>query len=156
MKIQGTKYSHVYLKYKADWADRDVYFQASHTSVNFMNSVHFLGEEIVIQEFEFQVSDEKFSRMQNFCLDNSAKPYGILCIFGFAYKIVLNRLGFKVHNPIRNAAQTPVCSQLIAELLVDLDVPLSMDIEDITPLDLFPIIKALPTDLSGKQETVSI
>lgn len=150
---QGTKFSHVYLKYKADWADRDIYFQASHTSVNFMNSARFLGEETVIQEFEFAVDDAKFAKMQDFCLDNSAKPYGILSVFGFAYKIILNRFGFKVHNPICNAAQTPVCSQLIAELLADLDVTIPMDIEDITPLDLFPIIEALPSDISTKQET---
>ena len=121
-----------------------------------MSEARFLAEETVIQEFVFTVDDAKFIKMQDFCLDNSAKPYGILSIFGFAYKIIANRLGFNVHNPIRAAKNTPVCSQLIAELLVDLDVPLSMDIEDITPLDLFPIIKALPTDLSGKQETVSI
>ena len=147
---QGTKFSHSYLKHQCDWSNRSVYFQASHTSVNFMSETRFLAEETVIQEFIFTVDDAKFIKMQDFCLDNSAKPYGILSIFGFAYKIIADRLGFKVRNPIRAAKKTPVCSQLIAELLADLDVTIPLEIDDITPKDLFPIVQALPADLSGK------
>lgn len=150
MWVQGTKYSHSYLKYPCGWRpEKSIYFQASHASVNFMDDTRFLAEETVVKEFAFTVDDDKFARMQDFCLDNSAKPYGVLSIFGFAYKIIANRLGFKVHNPVRDALMTPVCSQLVAELLVDLDVTLAMDINDITPKDLFPIVEALPNDLSS-------
>lgn len=151
MWAEGTAYSHAYLKYPCAWKpETQIYFQASHTSVNFMSGKRFLAEETVIQEFCFTVDDAKFAKMQDFCLDKSAEPYGLMTIFGFAYKIIANRLGLKVRNPVRNAKQTPVCSQLIAELLADLDVTIPLEIDDITPKDLFPIVQALPADLSGK------
>ena len=151
MWAQGTPYSHTYLKYSAAWSDRQIYFQASHSSVNFMSEERFLAEETVIKEFEFLVCDSKFNQMQDFALDTSAEPYGIATIFGLGYVIVAKKLGFKVHNPIRSASDTPVCSQLIAELLKNLDVPLLMIIDDITPKDLMPIVQNLPSDLNSTQ-----
>jgi hypothetical protein len=147
---QGTEYSHAYLRYPCAWSPRNIYFQASHTTVNFMSEKRFLAEETVIQEFEFQIDDEKFNKMQDFCIDRSSEPYGTLAAFGMALAIIAKKFGFKAKNPIRQAAKSPVCSQLIAALIEDI-AGIDLNVEDMTPKDLFPIVESLPRDLNSTQ-----
>ena len=91
-----TPYSHVYLKYQDDYLNRTVYYQASHTLVNYMGESTFLSQETVIQEFTFNVSDANFLAMKQFAVDNAGKPYGILEIVGLAYVLLCAKVGIKV------------------------------------------------------------
>ena len=70
-------YSHVYLRWQTHWGSWICYHAAS-------VMVHFLGEEafskkiIVVQEFEFEISDEKFDKLMQFCIKYAGVDYGLI------------------------------------------------------------------------------
>jgi hypothetical protein len=144
-----TPYSHVYLKYTDDYTSRVVYYQASHTLVNYMGQSTFLGQETPIQEFTFNISDANFKSIQQFAIDNAGKPYGVLEIFGLACVLICAKVGLKVDNPFKDAGTTWICDQLVAGILNECDgVNLPVSLDDMTPLDAFNLVKTLPTNLS--------
>jgi hypothetical protein len=144
-----TPYSHVYLKYHDDYTSRVVYYQASHTLVNYMGQATFLSQETVIQEFVFNVSDANFLAIQQFAIDNAGKPYGVLEIIGLAMVIACAKVGIKVNNPFKDAGSTWICDQLVAGILNSCDgVNLPVGLNNMTPLDAFNLVKTLPTNLS--------
>lgn len=143
-----TPYSHVYLKYQDDYLERTVYYQASHTLVNYMGEATFLGQEAVVQECVFNVSDDNFKAIRQFAMDNAGKPYGIMSIFGLAWVLICAKLGFKVHNPFKDAGATWICDQLIMGILDECDnVDLPEDVNDMDPLDAYNLVITLPKDL---------
>lgn len=149
MLTQKTSYSHVYLKYTDEDIQRVVYFQASHTAVNYMGEDLFLSQEKVVQEFNFQVSDASFVSVQQFALANVGKPYGILSICGLALVQLTSLFGIKMHNPFKDAGETWICDQIIAALLENYEnVKLPMPLNDMTPKDMFPLVSSLPPVLS--------
>lgn len=150
MAVQKTPYSHVYLKYEDIDVNRVVYFQASHSMVNYMGESTFLSQEKVIQEFTFNVSDTSFLAVRQFAIDNAGKPYGILEICGLAIVEVALLFGIKTHNPFKEAGQTWICDQLQAALLSTCEnVNLSMSLNDMTPKDMYALVSNLPTNLTS-------
>lgn len=148
MWAQKTPYSHVYLKLHRDDIDRDIYYQASHSMVNLMSKNQFLAQETVVEEFEFEISDENSKKIHQFCYDQLGKPYGVMEILGLAVKITAGWIGIKMDNPVKDGANSFFCSELIAYLLQTCEnVKLSEDIEDMDPKTLYPVIKDLPKNL---------
>jgi hypothetical protein len=142
-------YSHVYLKYYDDYLDRTVYYQASHTLVNYMGESTFLSQETVIQEYVFNVSEVNFRAIKQFAIDNAGKPYGTLEILGLACVILCAKVGLKVNNPFKDAGTTWICDQLVAGILNECDgVNLPVDLNNMTPLDANNLVKTLPANLS--------
>lgn len=149
MLTEKTPYSHVYLKYTDGDLNRTVYFQASHTLVNYMSEDTFLAQEKVIKEFAFEVSDESFLAMQQFALDNAGKPYGSLQILGLAWVQLGLLFGLQFHNPFNDAGNTWVCNQLQAALLQKCEnIQLPMPLNDMSPKDMYDMVSKLPTTLS--------
>lgn len=148
MLTQKTPYSHVYLKYTNDYADRVVYYQASHTLVNYMNEPTFLGQEKVVEEYTFNISNDSFKAVLQFAIDNAGKPYGTLSIIGLAMVQIAMLFGIRMHNPLKKAGETWICDQLIAQLLASCEnVKLPMPLDDMTPADMNAFVKTLPKDL---------
>jgi hypothetical protein len=143
-----TPYSHVYLKYTEDSLNREIYYQASHTLVNYMGHTTFLDQETVVQEFVFDVSDDNFIAIQQVAIDNAGKPYGISEIFGLAWVLICAKLGVKVNNPFKDAGTTWICDQLIMGILNECDnVQLPEDLNDMDPLDAYNLVVTLPKNL---------
>ena len=146
---QKTPYSHVYLKYKDDNLQRTVYFQASHTLVNYMGESTFLAQETVVQEFNFIISDNSFLSVQQFAIDNAGKPYGTLEICGLALVQIASLFGIKMQNPFKDAGTSWICDQLQAALLETCEnVSLPMPLNEMKPKDMYNLVSSLPTNLS--------
>jgi len=142
-------YSHVYLKYTDDYTERVVYYQASHDLVNYMGQSTFLGQETVIQEFVFNVSDTNMKTIRQFAIDQAGKPYGVMEIIGLAYVLICAKLGIKANNPFKDAGTTWICDQLVAGILSACDgVKLPTDVNNMTPLDVNNLVNTLPPNLS--------
>lgn len=148
MLVQRTPYSHVYLKYQDDYLQRTVYFQASHTLVNYMGETTFLAQEKVVKEFSFTVSDTSFLEAQQFAIDNAGKPYGVLEICGLALVELASFFGIRMQNPFKDAGTTWICDQLQAALLSTCEnVTLPMPLNDMTPKDMYNLVSTLPPNL---------
>lgn len=147
MASEKTPYSHVYVKFWSNSLNRWIIYQASHSAVNFMGEALFNSEEIIIEEFSFTVAKPVRDNMMNFCMDNVGRPYGKLSALGLAWVQIASYLGYSVHNPFREVGKTFVCSQLVATLLANSGVKLPVELDDMTPQDLYPIIKGLPSSI---------
>ena len=103
MTVQKTPYSHVYLKYQNEYLNETVYYQASHTLVNYMGETTFLAQELPVKEFTFNISDASFLAVQQFAIANAGKPYGIMDICCLAFVNLALLFGLKIQNPFKDA-----------------------------------------------------
>lgn len=146
---QKTPYSHVYLKYTDEVTGNVMYWQASHTVVNSMDSTTFLGQETVVQEFNFQVSDKAFLAWMNFCEKNDGLPYGVMEICGLLMVQLASLFGIKINNPIRDAGATWVCDQVIAAGLNACEnIAFPMPLNNMRPQDTYAMVATLPSTLT--------
>lgn len=149
MAVQKTSYSHCYLKYQDEYLGQIMYYQASHTLVNSMSAAVFLAQETVVQEFTFNVSDASFKACMLFAANQAGKAYGVEEILGLALVEAAMLFGMKMQNPFKDAGETWVCDQLVAELLATCEgVVLPMSLDNMTPKDVFALVSTLPTTLS--------
>jgi hypothetical protein len=149
MAVQKTNYSHVYLKYQDEFLGQTMYYQASHTLVNSMSAPVFLGQETVVEEFTFNVSDASFLACMQFAANQAGKPYGVKEIFGLAMVELAMAVNVRMHNPFKDAGETWICDQLLAALLETCEnVRLPMPLDDMIPKDMFNLVSTLPSTLS--------
>ena len=147
----GIPYSHVYIKFRSTKYDRDMIYQASHSMVNFIGSTMFFEENIAIEEFEVELSDEKFNEMICFAIDNAGKPYGVKQALGMAIVRIAEVFGKYIENPFRDGGNTYVCSELGAYVLENFaGGVIPKDIDDITPKDLYDYLTKIKASLNDK------
>lgn len=126
MKSYGIPYDHVFLKFHSNTYDRDIIYQASKMMINFMGSEVFAKENIIVQEFEIEVSDENWSKLMQFSIDNAGKPYSLKEILGFTLVKICSWFGKEITNPFKEGTEEYVCSVLadyVLENYTNRDIP---------------------------------
>jgi len=135
-KVQGTDYSHVYLRFHSDSLDRDLIYQASGLQVNFVGKTLFEKDHIAVKEFDLQISDEAHKKALQFAVDTAGMPYSIKQLFGI---LVYSLTGKRVLQDGRSAY---VCSELVAQMLSeDLGITITKDLDIVTPKDVYNILE---------------
>lgn len=134
---QGTEFSHVYLRRKSESYDAEYVYQASGHSVNFMGLEVFLENNIIIEEYTVNISDEAFARLMQFAIKKSGKKYSKRQIVG----IFLKNLGLNAIELKEDEAY--ICSELMAIILDDIlgELELGCDKSFVTPKDINDAIK---------------
>lgn len=133
-KVQGTEYSHVYIRRDSKYGE--YVYQASGLQVNFMNINTFLEANVVCEEYEFDIPEDKHDDLIRFCIKYAGKPYGTKQLI----KMCLKELGFKVSKGDKD--ESFVCSELgglFCHDILKMDIPGDQDF--ITPKDLNKYIK---------------
>lgn len=143
MKAYSTPYSHVYIKIHSDTFKRDLIYQASHTLVNFMGMEIFSEEALILDEFEFEMSDESYLEMMQFAIDSAGTPYGTKECFGMAWVKIVSLFGKTIKNPFGDGGSTYVCSELASFVLKNYLGAKIDDLDDMTPLQVYNLIKEL-------------
>jgi hypothetical protein len=142
---EGTPYSHVAIRVTDDTTGLPLYYQASHTFVNAMCETEFLAEEKVIYSFDFIVADSIDHDIKVFAQSKLGVPYGTIGCIGLAIVQLASWVGIKLHNPFRKLGETYWCSAFIAAMLENADCLKPNEIlDDLTPKDLYPLVKSLP------------
>lgn len=144
MKAYSIPYDHVYVKIHSDKYQRDLIYQASKLAVNFMGTEIFLKDNIVMDEFTVQITDENKTGLMQFAIDNVGKGYGVMEALGMGIVRVAELVGLKINNPFGDGGQTYVCSELagyILEQYAGSSIPKNLD--DITPLDVYKYLSSL-------------
>lgn len=137
-----TKFSHTYIKFKSDSFDRVLVYQASGLAVNFVGETRFKEQEVIVAEFEFEVSDSTFNRTMQFAIDRAGVPYGISQIFGILYVKALALFGVKAKNPFPNGNSNYVCSELVAQILKEIiGLEVEQDLDLIDPKEVFELLQ---------------
>lgn len=144
MKAYGIPYDHVYVKIHSDKYQRDLIYQASKLMVNFMGTDMFLQDNVIVDEFPVQISDDNKIKLMQFAIDNSCKAYGMTEALGMGVVRLAELCGFKIKNPFGDGGKTYVCSELagyILEQYAGANIPQVLD--DLTPLDVFNYLSTL-------------
>lgn len=138
--VQGTKFSHVYVKNSTKFGI-DLVYQASGRQVNFMSDKVFWTKNETVREFKFDVSDQAFDSYMKFALENVGKPYSVLEVAGDFLVILLGL----TKNPFADGRQGFVCSELVADILSELSLAKfkKEDIEKAMPKDIWNICLSL-------------
>jgi len=138
--VDGSDYSHVYIRRQSKYGE--YIYQASGLQVNFMNIDIFLKDNVIIEEYEFELPDDKKEKLISFFMKYAGTKYGIKFLFKILLVILSQRIGHRVKLK-GDGDETFVCSELGAFFCEEiLEIPIDYDIDFMTPKGLNPIIKA--------------
>lgn len=144
MKAYGIPYDHVYVRIHSDKYQRDLIYQASKLMVNFMGIDAFSQDNLIVDEFSVEITDDNKVKLMQFAIDNACKPYGISEALGLAIVRMAQICGFTIKNPFGDGGKTYVCSELAGFILqqyAGAQIPENQD--DMTPLDIFNYLSSL-------------
>lgn len=136
---EGSEYSHVYIRKESKYGE--YVYQASGLQVNFMNIEIFKANNVIIEEYEFELSDDKKEAMLTFFIKYAGAPYQLKSLFELLLILIGRKFGIKFDFK-GEGDQEFICSELgalFSEIILDIDVPGILDF--VTPKDLNPIIK---------------
>lgn len=137
MWVEKTDFSHVYIKWHSDSIERDIYYQASGTAVNFMAQHIFEGHHQPVREIKLVVTSEQKNKIIQFAMDNVGVPYGWKPALGIAFVKLAALFGKKVKNPFADGIGTEFCSELGARILGILGYDLKEDYDSFGPGELY-------------------
>ena len=117
-KLEGTEYSHVYMRTYSHSLDRWLVYHASHSSVHFSSWIEIQKENKIIREYKILVTDEQKRQILTSCIDMLDIHYGRLQLVG----MMLSRLAkiwfnLNIKNPFADGSKTEVCSELQFQVL---------------------------------------
>lgn len=125
-KVEGTEFSHVYIRVYSKSVDRWLVYHASRSDLHFTNWPTFQKENEILEEYELICSEEQKSEVLKFCIDRMGVPYGRLQLIGMGI-VRLAKLWLKkeINNPFTDGAKTQVCSEFAGRVLklLGMDIP---------------------------------
>ena len=125
--VQGTKYSHVRLRW-TNTTGRDVIYEASGSHVKFIGELAQPQAPVEIMEaFELNLTIDQYRSLVDMCMRYAGLKYGKLQIVGIGL-VTLFRLK---KNPFADGKRSQVCSELVGRFLqevVKIDIKFDLDI----------------------------
>lgn len=113
MFLDKCPFSHVYVRIPRA-SGVDVIYQAAGSVVNFVGTKRFQTHSEIVEEFEFEVTDETRNKFFDWAIKYAGTPYSMKAALGIGLAIL-----FRLHkNPLCPASPT-VCSLLAGFVLQD-------------------------------------
>lgn len=106
---EGVPFSHVYMRWQTKsglW----LCYHASGIQVNFLGPAAFEHHIHIVEEFEYEVSEEHAHVFRDYCIEQCGKPYALKELFG----IVLADLFQLKKNPLSGGEWIQYCAELLA------------------------------------------
>lgn len=142
--VEGTKFSHAYIKIRSDSLDRTLIYQATGVGVYFVGEQHFLTKAKPIEEYDFEISDEAKKNFLQKAIDKTGLPYSKMQIVGIAIMRLFALFGKKISNPFKNGDKAYVCCELVDAALSELGlIPNNVDKDSLGLKELMNHVKAL-------------
>lgn len=138
--VEGSEYSHVYIRRVSKYGE--YVYQASGLAVNFMNIDIFREENVTVEEYEFELPDDKREKLISFFIKYAGASYALSSLFKLLLILAGRRVGAKI-NFKGDGDKTFICSELGAFFVREiLGIEVDGTIDYMTPKDLNPIIRA--------------
>lgn len=117
-KVEGTEYSHVYIRVFSKSINRWLLYHASRDNLHFTNWDAFQDENKVIEEYAIPVTEDEKSDILGFCVDRMGYKYGKIQLIGMGI-VRIAKLWFnkEIDNPFSDDEKTQVCSELAGRVL---------------------------------------
>ena len=104
-------YSHVYLKLNHTSGRQSVY-HAAHGMVHFKAYENFLKDNIVIKEYDIELTNEQRTRLLDHCLDLAGEPYSFISLMQIVAVDICHSLNI---NVIPQNKPGYICSELVGQ-----------------------------------------
>lgn len=128
-----TPYSHVYIKVYSKYTDLWLVYQASHGDVNLVEYNRFAKENVIVDEFNFEVREERLRNMIREAQLLLQSPYGYLGLLKLGARKLL---GVGKGDGVRSFH----CSELVARLLPEIKLQ-DIDPDFIEPKHVYAYVK---------------
>lgn len=131
--VQGTDYSHTYVKWLSRKTNLWMIYQATGKGgVNFISEDRFSKHSKIVKEFAVDETEIERANVKQFFQENSGDDYGYLQLLGIGWAMFVKWCGGRVDNPFPHGM---VCSELVANILA---TEFKLDI-DLTDLDVINV-----------------
>lgn len=127
---QRTAFSHTYITFKSSSLDRTLVYEAVAGGIRFVGTQVWQEHAETVREFELSVSDDQYTEILQFCVDNAGKDYAFLQSLGV---LIANLFKLK-KNPFREGTN---CSEMLSRLLERLDYVVGKPHDLVTPKDIY-------------------
>lgn len=137
--VDNCPYSHVYIRRNSKYGE--YVYQASGLQVNFTNIDIFLEKNVIVEEYEFDLADDKKEKLLAFFIKYAGAEYALTSLFKLLAIILAAKIGKKLEFK-GDGNKTFICSELGAffcEEILEIDIP--GDDDFITPKGLNPIVR---------------
>jgi len=132
-------FSHIARKMRISFLDKDVYFHANETKVNWEYETHFLKKNKIVTSVVFPVTEKQYKDFNKASWEQVGDCYGALQNLGIVYVDIMNLFGKKVDNPWKKGQN---CSELIYRtILIPLHPELSLNPDTIKPHHIERILR---------------
>lgn len=138
--VEGSKYSHVYIRRNSKYGE--YVYQASGLQVNFMNADIFRQQAVIVEEYEFELPENKRDALLTFFIKYAGASYELKSLFKILAILAAKRIAWDLKFQ-GDGTKEFICSELgafFSETI--LEIPIEGDLDFITPKMLNPIIKA--------------
>lgn len=116
---EGTPYSHVYIRWQTKWNTWLCYHAAS-VMIHFLGESSFAKHLIIVEEFEFEITDEQFDRLMQFCTKYVGQEYAIFEVIMIPLVDYLSKRGTLVEN-YASGDLKQYCAELVVRALAEMD-----------------------------------
>lgn len=138
--IENRPYSHVYIKYIDELTGDAMVFQASHGDVNVVPESRFLEKNIIVEEYEMEVSEEVYLRIRKKMNSLLGLQYSFIQILNITVQKIFKSKDIKL---VVNGDKQFICSELGFVLLEEAYPKVIADQDSVTPSDFNRIINLI-------------
>lgn len=138
MKFDKANFDHAYLRFISENLNRSIIYQAVGKGVQFIGKTLFEAHSEPIEEYQLIVSDDSYTKLMQFCIDNAGISYGFKQVLGACIVKIAAKFGKEIKNPFANQLHSEFCSEIALRCLNVIDTEKFKDIdpESITPKEL--------------------
>jgi len=138
--VEDSKFSHVYIRKVSKYGE--YVYQASSLAVNFTNINIFKAHNTIIEEYEFELPDDKHDKLITFFIKYAGAGYETKSLFKILAFIIAKRLGCDLKLK-GEGTQKFICSELGAFFCEEiLDISIDSDLDFTTPKMLNSVVRA--------------
>lgn len=144
--IEKRPYSHAYVKYIDELTGDVMIFQASHGDVNVISGCRFLENNIILEEYEMEVSEEIYLNIRKKMNSLLGLSYSFLQILNITVQKIFKSKDIKL---VINGNKQFICSELGFVILEEARPDIIEDQDSVTPSDFNKII-----NIMGLKQTI--
>lgn len=147
MLVEKRPYSHAYMKWYDPYIDKNIIYEARGLTVHLISETRFLQSEDIIAEFRIELQDDNVKKqVLKHAFDTIEAKYSFIQLLGLGVVKIFKNFGKTISNPFDDNNRTGyICSEVVAEVLKKvLNVPITEDLDSISPSDLYKIVEILP------------
>lgn len=130
---QGTKYSHVYLRFYSRSLDRVLIYESVSGGVRFLGLEAWSKQAEEVASVDLDISDDNYTKLLQYCVDNAGAKYGFWQNLGVVFSDLLKLKS----NPFKSGKN---CSEAIAEILQLEGFEIPKEPNLITPKDIYTLL----------------